>query len=506
MSSGKIQSVVFTDIAIIVIVWATLIATMLALQAMGFEFGFDLWPVGEFRNWIEFLRNGHGYGAAKLFWEVDNRNALSPWWYLAARPLIDAVPTAPLILYLMANLFVGIAAYLLLAELTRSRAFALTVGILSAPFIANVFRDGVIWNLVAALGCTLLSIWLFALFVDDRRRTGYLIASYLFWFVAISTYTIQIGGVCAVFLVSTRQRLAVMSWPNAIFGALIDAFPFAGFLALYLMLWITTSSVGVPAAINLQFSFDALTESIAFGIWNEHYQFFWIWLIAAGPKLMILVFGFLILTMLLLLHRNQCADYAKPTMKSLGFVFLIGVCVVGPTIGVETLSDQLTPGTRWPMVMQFWSPFVFSILVFTTMHAVPDRFWWPLWRGLIASAAAFVILLGVGFNRTQVRQVRQERAFFTELQSIVNQDRASGVKFPRRYLIQLIAPALFLPVDRLADPYAHTILGRDVTFRVVTNLPGPSEENTMLIWKDQHLSRPGPATSSEPSSPSRARP
>ena len=109
---------------------------------------------------------------------MDHRNALSPWWYIAARPLIDSVPAAPLILHLLVGLFVGVAAYLLLVELTRSRSFALSVGILSALFLPNVYRDEVIWNFVGALGCTLLSIWLFALFCKDRRKNGYLAASY----------------------------------------------------------------------------------------------------------------------------------------------------------------------------------------------------------------------------------------------------------------------------------------------------------------------------------------
>ena len=99
------------------------------LQAMSLDFGFHIWPFGEFRNWIELLQDGPGFGAAKLFWAVDHRNALSPWWYLAARPLIEAVPWAPLFLYLLAGLFVGVSAYLLFAELTQSRSFGLSVGI-----------------------------------------------------------------------------------------------------------------------------------------------------------------------------------------------------------------------------------------------------------------------------------------------------------------------------------------------------------------------------------------
>jgi hypothetical protein len=498
MALGAVRSVCI-DLLLIFAAWSSLIGTMLALQMLGLEFGFNIWPIGEFRNWLQFLQDGPNFAAAKLFWAVDHRNALSPWWYIAARPLIDAYAAAPLMLHLLAGLFVGMAAYLLFAELTRSRPFGLSVGMLSALFLPNVYRDEVIWNFVGALGCTLLSIWLFALFCNDRRKTGYLAASYLVWFVAISTYTIQIGGMGAIFFVAMRKRLLAASWPKALAGALGDTAPYAALLVLYLFLWITTSPLGVPTAFQLEFSYDALAKSIVFGIWNQHYHYFWIWLLTAGPQLLVIVFGILVVTMLLLLYPLRPRDYARPTPQLLGLSLLIGVCIAGPTIWLESMSDLWTPGTRWPMLMQFWSPFVFCLVVFTALSFVPDRFWWPLWKTITACAAAFFILLVLGFNRTQVVHVREERTFFGELQTFVTEDRLAGAKFPRLYVIQLGEPAPFLPVLQLADRYAHTILGRDVTYRVVKVLPAPSEESTLLIWKDQRLSKPFAAMSGETS-------
>ena len=34
------------------------------------------------------LQRGRGAEAARLFWAIDHRNPLSPWWYIAARPII----------------------------------------------------------------------------------------------------------------------------------------------------------------------------------------------------------------------------------------------------------------------------------------------------------------------------------------------------------------------------------------------------------------------------------
>ena len=72
------------DILLIGAAWSILIATMLALQMFGFNFGFDVWPTGEFRNWIDILQGEPGFGAAKAFWALDHRNVLSAWWYIAA--------------------------------------------------------------------------------------------------------------------------------------------------------------------------------------------------------------------------------------------------------------------------------------------------------------------------------------------------------------------------------------------------------------------------------------
>ena len=430
-----------------------------------------------------------GYNAAKLFWALDHRNALSPWWYLAARPLIEAVPAAPLALHLLIGLFVGTAAYLLMAELTRSRPFALSVGILSSLFLPNVYRDEVIWNFVGALGFTLVCIWLFARFCRDRAKSGYLAASYLAWFVAIATYTIQTGAMGGIFFIALRQRLATATWARAVFGAALDTLPYAGLLALYVMIWLTTSPVGVPSAFGLQFSFAALAQSMAFGVWNHHYHFFWIWLSSADNRLMFVIFALLVAVLLLLLHRVRLGASDQPTLKSLGFALLVAACIAAPTIVLEATSDLWTPGTRWPMLMQFWSPFLFCSVLFFGLSKIPTHFWLPVWRGVIACAAAFVMLLVLGFNRTQVIHARQERAFFAELQSAVTRDRLSGAKFPRRYFIELSEPAPFLPVVQLADPYAHTILGRDVTFRITDSPPEESEAMTPLVWEGQHLIR-----------------
>ena len=48
---------------------------MIALQIFGFEFGFDIWPTGEFRNWIDILQSdfGHALNASEMTFDLRTK-------------------------------------------------------------------------------------------------------------------------------------------------------------------------------------------------------------------------------------------------------------------------------------------------------------------------------------------------------------------------------------------------------------------------------------------------
>jgi hypothetical protein len=264
------------------------------------------------------------------------------------------------------------------------------------------------------------------------------------------------------------------------------------------MVWITTSSPAVPSAYNWQFSVETFARSVLFGFWSPYYELFWNWAVAAGPAVMAMVFFGASAIFLLAFHQLRRDEYGKPRAEALCFALLVAICIAAPTVVLETLSDVWTPGTRWPMLMQFWSPFVFCIAMFTALALAPDRFWWPAWKAITAGAAAFTIVLALGFNHTQVLSARQERAWYTELQGFITQDRMSGVSFPRHYLIHFADSPPFLPLSPMqAAAYARTILGRDVTFSVIDTVPEAADRSTVLVWKDQHFSRSLPARAYE---------
>src|SRR6516165_9932500 len=82
------QPPAFADVVYILAGLVTLVALIAALGALGFGAGLNISPIGEDYNWIDMLRRGDGADAARLLWAIDHRNPLSPWWYIAARPII----------------------------------------------------------------------------------------------------------------------------------------------------------------------------------------------------------------------------------------------------------------------------------------------------------------------------------------------------------------------------------------------------------------------------------
>ena len=112
------------------------------------------------------------------------------------------------------------------------------------------------------------------------------------------------------------------------------------------MIWTTTTppSRALSEMYRLGFSFDALRKSVSYGVWNESYEIFWLWVRDAGPLLMAAVFVILTPLAFLLIHAGDGVGDAKPSAPSLGFALLIGACVVAPTVAVESCRQRGSPG------------------------------------------------------------------------------------------------------------------------------------------------------------------
>lgn len=328
----------------------------------------------------------------------------------------------------------------------------------------------------------------FYVFCDDRRKTGYLSASYILWFVALSTYTFQIGAAPAIFLISLRETVkSSMRWTVAILRGLADVTSYIVLFAIYLMLWVTTTSNGLPRGAPLSPSLGAFIQSLTAGFWPKHYLWFWIWLTQATQLLTISIVLSLTVLFILLLARFDTEQ--RPSLRSLGFSLLIGLCVAAPTIFVEMSSDTWTPGTRWPMLYQFWTPLIVALVFFGVTTSLTGHWWHRIWVVGTASLAGFFMLLAFGVNYRQVTLTNEEKAFYGQFLNIVNEDRKNMAPFPRKYEVRLDSPGYFIPTQEfLRKSYAKTILGHDVYFRTINKIDRPND-GVLLIWKNNQLLR-----------------
>jgi hypothetical protein len=93
---------------VILAAWAAHLVILGALQARGADFVSDVWPLGEDR----------GLRMTRLFWSVDGRNPLSPWWYLVASLLILAHDSGLYLIRKLVDPLLAVSAFLLFDRVT----------------------------------------------------------------------------------------------------------------------------------------------------------------------------------------------------------------------------------------------------------------------------------------------------------------------------------------------------------------------------------------------------
>src|SRR5262249_2034875 len=147
----------------------------------------------------------HGAALPKAFWLLNDRNPLSPWWYVAFSPVIEAGPSGLFLLRRLIDPFLACSTFLLIHRLSRGRhvAFPFSCSLVVLAWTFSSYLDHVTWNFLGALGLNLLSIWAFCAYVDGGRRNHHLVvASLVLFLVSIGTYTLQAGGALAIAWVS----------------------------------------------------------------------------------------------------------------------------------------------------------------------------------------------------------------------------------------------------------------------------------------------------------------
>ena len=452
-------------------VWAGWLGVLALLGLLGLGTGLSVWPMGEDRNWIGLLRLGSAGETARGFWQIDHRNPLSPWWYIAFRRLILAWPYGLFMLRNLVGLALAMSAYALIATWlgARARAFAATIGCLIAIFTFNAFFDQIYWNFQAALACSILCV---VCYLNHRRRPAsgqWLAAALVLWLVAIATYTIQTGAVVAIAFAAwtLRERHSGRGPIAGLAAGLRDVaaatWPFGAVLVLFILIWQTTSVptetfVGTPGI-------GRLFESLATGLWHPDSTLMGQILAHSPHRLAFGLVGLLVFALVVAALRG-------PVMPAVGMGALAGLvllagCLTVPTLFVETLGTQWPPGSRWRMIYQFTTPVFDLALLGIAALALARALGRTAWRWGVALCFGLAALGSLAHNERQVLLTRNERA----LRATILRDAIEQARFQRtdlHYLVLLDNLTRWFAVDQLSPVYARTWFPRlQASFRLV---------------------------------------
>jgi hypothetical protein len=492
------------DLGAIVVAWLLFLAGLQALHAQGYQVGFGVWPMGEDRVWISFLQRGQGgTEIARLFWQVNDRNPVSPWWYIALKPILLGSDNGILWIRYAMSLLLAVAAYLALRGVTGARgsSFALGVGVLVAFLSANGYIDNIYWIFVAALATSLLSVWAYTRFLaSERRSLGWYALSLVLWFLAISSYTLQSGAVLAIAYLAFIDPRHGSPSPFAHLSerlrqSVADSWPYLALFAIFFLIWRTTSNPSMSVYYQVSPSLRQLVKSLSFGVWHFDYASFLSWF--GGPlgrpaQLVVFLLVAGVVFALLAWRDRIAARFAEasdpdPVIDGRGLfdAVVVCLCLVVPTIAVEASSSVWVPGARWRMVHQLWIPlqltvlFAIALLFLTSRRTIRSL----LWRVGVAAAAATLFMIDIGHNSIQVRATASERNLYLGLRQQLADDLAAGAAFPQTYLVRLDPGTTWISSDALSSTYASTWFpGQDVSMRIIQSAP-PRNPDFVHWWR-----------------------
>ena len=470
------------------IIFASLVGflgVIASLGALEFGVGLNIGPIGEDYNWIDILQRGPGAQAARFFWEIDHRNPLSPWWYIAARNLILSFDSGLLVLRYAISTILAFSSYVLVITVAGrgARPFALALAVLITFWMANRYTDQIIWNFQGALAASMLSVAAYAQFITKARRPYHLYGlSLVFWFFAFGTYTIQSGAVVAIAYLALRDALSRdVGYPSNSFTSLfrrlgrgiLDLVPYAALFGLFVLIWQTTMGP-LADAVPLKFNAAALFQSLKEGLVNGDLLIFynWIWSVP-HPLVFIAAAGICAaaLCLVLQLHESRLlCETPGVTWRTLIDLLVVFAGLALPTVLLESSSQTWGPGTRWPMIYQVTTPVLIIGAIAGLILAI-RRTWGPrLWKGAIALAVGIGALFSLNENWIQNQFVSHERFVRDGLQRLVAEDSMAFGMPPKQVLVMLDGPARqwWRSADVVSPTIARVWLhGLDTSFRLV---------------------------------------
>jgi hypothetical protein len=489
---------VIRDCGLILGTWSALLLVLFLLQKLGLGVGFDVWPLGEDRVWIDILQRGQGGSAANIFWHINDRNPLSPWWYIALKNVILGVEPGLLIIRYVVGLGLALATYFLVVELAgqQARMFALGVALLVAAWMPNGYLDQIYWIFQAALIASMVSVLAYARFLNGGRGDHRWYAlSLVCWFLAIASYSIQCGAVVAVsYLAFTRAEVMPKGgWRR--FAAklsvtITDTASYAVLLALFLLLWRTT--VLNPSTYSLHPNVSNLVASLGQGIWHKDMLWWLDWAMQSPHRIAyaaaaIAAVPIMFLVLVRTWARSTGGD--QPIgLRGLLDVFVVVACLAIPTVAVETAGSFWMPGWRWRMIYQLTTPILYlglvAALICFIVRATSSRR--LLWSAVVSISIGLALFMTLGHNRAQVDTTRNEKFVRDALTRAAAEDFGAGRRPPFQYLIKTDPAFWWYSSDLLSDVYAQGWFQRnDISFRIIPRTPGPAEHQA--LWSVKFL-------------------
>ena len=439
------------DVIVVCATWALLLVCMALAQAMNYRLGFAVWPLGEDRNWIDILQNNKGTAAARAFWEVNDRNPLAPWWYIALRPIILQFDAGLLIIRDVVGLLLALAVYFFLFVMTHARMFALGIACVVAAFLGNGYFDQIYWTMQLALAFSLMSVTLYSLYVErhstDTRLYAAAIAT---WFVALGTYSVQTGAILAIALLAFIAPAPTVL--ARIRRVITDSLPFAFIFVLFWLEWQTTAR----RAYAGQPHFHEAILSVGQAFWHFDYRMFFNTFVYADLSYQLFyaaVAAVLGIFVFYMLERHD-ADPWLSWQSLFKAVSTVG-CLMLPVVAIEAIGHGI-PGEGWRKVYQFTIPLLYLSIAATLLQGLSFKAAAVSWRvtaGLLTAAAAVVTL---GTNHIQVEITRNEKLLRSELIRLAEENRKEGIPPPYQFLVRREPNFLWYSYDLLSPIYART--------------------------------------------------
>ena len=496
-------------LALLTAIWLALLALLAGLGLAGFRVGLGVRPLGEDHVWLYHMQQSKGVELAQEFWKhVNDRNPLVPYWYLAAKPIIVRNDFGLYALRRATDLACALCVFLLVNRLGRGRHvhFAFACAVLTLLWNFNSYREHLLWPLLGALCVSLVSLWAYCKYIDGGRTQGsYLAWSLLLYLFAIGTYTLQASACLAVFPLALfrpdDRPVGTKGWLTRIGRAALDTSFYFAALAIFLLIWKTTSRSVADYGVSPVRSFEQLAKVLQTALWHHAYTFVLTNVWRNWPALLLAPLSIASLAAFtVLLRRSRRTDEPGAGLATTAaYTLMVTTAVAASTLFVESTTTIWYPGSRIVMLQQVFQPLLYCSLLFVVVAALSR---WSRNFVAVGEATALgvlctgAVLAGLEYNRSQHELCDTDKRFLTCLKKAV-----PTFPLPTHMIVQAEGagdlPYWRILAHRYIQTHYHT---QHVNLRVLDKGPtlhthdsfndvifGPDDRGVQLLKGDQYV-------------------